>query len=50
MDRYWKIVVSTIRDGIMIVDPYGSIVSVNQALEMMSGYSREDLMGRNAPF
>jgi two-component system, NtrC family, response regulator HydG len=46
LDRYWKTVVSTIRDGIMIVDTCGSIVSANQALEAMSGYSREELIGQ----
>jgi PAS domain S-box-containing protein len=46
LDRYWKTVVSTIRDGIMIVDTCGSIVSVNQAMELMSGYSREELIGQ----
>jgi two-component system response regulator HydG len=46
LDRYWKTVVSTIRDGIMIVDTCGSIVSVNHAMETMSGYSREELVGQ----
>lgn len=46
LDRYWKTVVSTIRDGILIVDTSGSIVSVNQALETITGYSREDLIGQ----
>jgi PAS domain S-box-containing protein len=46
LDRYWKTVVSTIRDGIMIVDTCGSIVSVNEALETMTGYSREELIGQ----
>ncbi|MGB8993487.1 MAG: sigma 54-interacting transcriptional regulator, partial [Desulfobaccales bacterium] len=46
LDRYWETVVSTIRDGVMIVDPTGSIVSVNRALEMMTGYTREELIGQ----
>ncbi len=46
LDRYWKTVVRTIRDGIMIVDTSGSIVSVNQALETITGYSRADLIGQ----
>lgn len=46
LDRYWKTVVSTIRDGIMIVDTMGTIVSVNKALETMTGYSREELVGQ----
>ncbi len=46
LDRYWKTVVSTIRDGIMIVDTGGSIVSVNAALESMTGYTRNELIGQ----
>jgi two-component system response regulator HydG len=46
LDLYWKTVVNTIQDGIMIVNPQGAIVSVNQALENMTGYAREDLIGR----
>jgi PAS domain S-box-containing protein len=46
LDRYWKTVVSTIRDGVMIVDTGGAIISVNEALESMIGYSSEELIGR----
>lgn len=46
-DRFWKTVVNTIRDGLMIVDERGIIVSVNDALEKMTGYSRSELIGRD---
>lgn len=46
-DRYWKTVVNTIRDGLMIVDERGIIVSVNNALEKISGYSRVELIGKD---
>jgi len=46
LDRYWKTVVGTIRDGIMIVGTTGTIVSVNKALETMTGYTREELIGQ----
>lgn len=45
LNLYWKTVVNTIQDGVMIVTPDGRIVSVNQALVEMSGYSREELIG-----
>jgi two-component system response regulator HydG len=45
LNRYWKTVASTIRDGIMIVDKHGVIVSVNDAMESISGFSSEELIG-----
>jgi len=47
LDRYWKTVVNTIRDGLMIVDERGVIVSINDALERITGYSRSDLIGHD---
>jgi two-component system, NtrC family, response regulator HydG len=47
LDRYWKTVVNTIRDGLMIVDERGLIVSVNDALERITGYSRSELIGND---
>ncbi len=47
LDRLWKTVVNTIRDGLMIVDERGIIVSVNDALERITGYRRNELIGRN---
>jgi PAS domain S-box-containing protein len=35
------------RDGVMITDLQGSILHVNEALERMTGYSREELCGQN---
>lgn len=47
IDRYWKTVVNTIRDGLMIVDERGVIVSVNDALTRITGYDRSELIGRD---
>ena len=46
LDLYWKTVVNTIRDGIMIVNTGGAIVSVNKAFEKITGYSREEIIGQ----
>jgi len=46
LDRYWKTVVNTIQDGVMIVDTHGRIISVNKAFEMITGYSKDDLIGK----
>ncbi|MCP4746044.1 MAG: PAS domain S-box protein [Desulfobacteraceae bacterium] len=46
LDLYWKTVVNTIHDGILIVNPRGVIVSVNRALENMTGYRKDELVGQ----
>jgi len=47
LNAYWKKVVDTIKDGVMIVDKGGTIVSVNKALEMITGYTRDELLGNS---
>jgi len=47
LNQYWKTVVDSIQDGVMIVDPDGTIVSVNRAFEEITGYSRRDIMGKS---
>lgn len=46
LDRYWKTVVNTISDGIMIVSTSGAIVSVNEAFMTITGYARAELIGK----
>jgi PAS domain S-box-containing protein len=46
LDGYWETVVNTIRDGIMIVNTSGAIVSVNEAFNRITGYSREEVIGK----
>lgn len=47
LDRYWKTVIDIIHDGVMMVDPGGTIVSVNRAFTEMTGYERSELLGSN---
>jgi two-component system, NtrC family, response regulator HydG len=46
LNRYWKAVVDTIRDGLMVVDTQGNIVSVNKALLEITGYDRPEMVGK----
>jgi two-component system response regulator HydG len=46
LNNYWKAVVDTIHDGVMIVNTEGVIVSVNKAFESITGYSREEILGK----
>jgi two-component system response regulator HydG len=45
--QYWQTVAETMLDGLMIVDPEGIILAVNNALEQLTGYSQEELIGRS---
>jgi len=47
LNEYWKTVVDTIQDGIMIVDKAGTIVSANKGFENITGYNQEDIIGRS---
>jgi PAS domain S-box-containing protein len=47
LNEYWKTVVDSIQDGVMIVDPDGTIVSVNRAFEEITGYSRLEILGQS---
>ena len=38
------------REGIMITDPEGQIIDVNEAFTRITGYSREEALGRNPRF
>ncbi len=42
---FWEVVVETMEEGLMIVNPEGVIVFVNKALEDLVKYSREELLG-----
>lgn len=46
LNKYWKTVVDTIQDGLMVVDKGGTIMTVNKALETITGYSRKELIGK----
>lgn len=45
--RYWKTIVDTLQDGLMVVDSGGNIVAVNPAAEKLTGYSAQELIGSN---
>ncbi|MFW5906450.1 MAG: sigma-54 interaction domain-containing protein [Desulfobia sp.] len=44
-NNYWKTVVNTIQEGMMIVNTEGRILSVNKAMEEMTGYREDELEG-----
>jgi PAS domain S-box-containing protein len=46
INQYWKTVVDTIKEGIIIVDREGFIVSVNKAITGLLGYENGELIGK----
>lgn len=44
--NYWETVIDTMMDGLMVVDPEGIIVSINKAMEEITGYSKDELIGQ----
>ncbi len=45
--KYWKTIVDTLQDGLMVVDPKGDIIAANQAAEKITGYSQDELIGKS---
>jgi two-component system response regulator HydG len=45
--QYWKTIVDTMADGLMVVDSEGVIISINKALETITGYSKDELVGES---
>ncbi len=46
-EKYWKTIVDTLHDGLMVVDDEGKIRLVNSAAEKLTGYSAEELIGKS---
>ena len=46
LSKYWKTIVDTLQDGLMVVDAMGTIVAMNPAAEKMTGYRSGELIGR----
>ena len=45
--NYWKTVIDTMMDGLMVVDPEGVIISINKAMESITGYTKDELVGQS---
>ncbi len=45
-NRYWKKIVGTMNEGLMLVGPDGTIVMVNKAFEELTGYASAEVVGR----
>jgi PAS domain S-box-containing protein len=46
LNRYWKKIIDTMNDGLILVSPDGTILMVNQAFERLTGFTSEEIVGR----
>lgn len=46
IEKYWKEIVNTINDGLLIVGSDGIIQSVNSAMEKLTGFTTEEMLGK----
>jgi PAS domain S-box-containing protein len=47
LSPYWKTIVDTLKEGLVVVNPEGTIVAVNPAAEALTGYSAAELIGKS---
>jgi PAS domain S-box-containing protein len=45
--KYWKTVIDTMLEGLMLVDPDGKIIFVNKTFEQLTGYSKDEVEGKS---
>ena len=45
--QYWKTIIETMPDGLMVVDTQGVIVMMNSTMEQLMDYSKKELVGHS---
>jgi transcriptional regulator with PAS, ATPase and Fis domain len=45
LSPYWESIVDTMKEGLLVVNPEGTIIAVNPAAEALTGYSAQELIG-----
>lgn len=46
INRYWKMIINTMSEGLLLVAPDGTILMVNHAFEEMTGYKAGEIIGK----
>ncbi|MGE5257263.1 MAG: sigma-54 interaction domain-containing protein [Hyphomicrobiales bacterium] len=47
LSPHWKTIIDTLKEGLVITGPDGTILAVNPAAELLTGYSAEELIGQS---
>ena len=45
--KYWKTIIDTLQDGVMVVDPSGKVLWLNPAAERLTGYTADEMIGQS---
>ncbi|THB78910.1 MAG: PAS domain S-box protein [Desulfobacteraceae bacterium] len=45
--NYWRTIIDSAQEGIIIVDPKGRFVAANRSAQMITGYSEDELKGKS---
>jgi two-component system response regulator HydG len=45
-NRYWKNIIDTMNDGLLLIGTDGTILTVNRAFEQLTGYTGPEVMGQ----
>ena len=47
LSLHWKTIIDTLKEGLVVVGPDGTIAAVNPAAEALTGYSADEMIGRS---
>jgi len=47
LSPHWKTIIDTLKEGLVIIGPDGTILAVNPAAELLTGYSADELIGQS---
>ena len=45
LSPYWESIIETMKEGLLVVNPEGTIIAVNPAAEALTGYTAQELIG-----
>lgn len=47
LSKFWKTILDTMEDGVLIVDPKGTVIAMNPAAERLTGFTSTELIGKS---